>query len=242
MWPGTPPPPRAGRERETTSTLCGGGGGGGGRGPPRDADAPAAVLSRTVADANRVVREAARREALGLRDAGRRRLVRSAASSAAVRPALFARAFAPALALLLPDLFAELVIVASSPATGSVSLAELRNFVSPLGEAAERGEDDDATFKAAMAREAAVDLGVRICDALLERDWAGPGTSAEGSGGGGEGGGAGAAAGDGGAGAGAGAGARRDWRASGRRADFVQGLGAQERQLLAVLFMARFEA
>ena len=197
------------------------------------------MLSRTVADANRVVREAARREALGLRDAGRRRLVLSAASSAAVRPALLAHAFAPALALLLPDLFAELVIVASSPATGSVSLAELRNFVSPLGEAAERGEDDDATFKAAMAREAAVDLGVRICDALLERDWAGPGTSAEGGGGGG---GAGAAAGDGGAGAGAGAGARRDWRASGRRADFVQGLGAHERQLLAVLFMARFEA
>ena len=92
-----------------------------------------------------------------------------------------------------------------------------------------------------MAREAAVNLGVRICDALLERDWAGPGTSA---GGGGGGGGAGAAAGDGGggAGAGAGAGARRDWRASGRRADFVQGLGAHERQLLAVLFMARFEA
>ena len=152
---------------------------------------------------------------------------------------MLARAFAPALALLLPDLFAELVIVASSPATGSVSLAELRNFVSPLGEAAERGEDDDATFKAAMAREATVDLGVRICDALLERDWAGPGTSA---GGGGGGGGAGAAAGDGGAGAGAGAGARRDWRASGRRANFVQGLGAHERQLLAVLFMARFEA
>ena len=136
------------------------------------------------------------------------------------------------------------MIVASSPATGSVSLAELRNFVSPLGEAAERGEDDDATFKAAMAREAAVDLGVRICDALLERDWAGPGTSAEGGSGGGGEGGAGAAAGDGGggAGAGAGAGARRDWRASGRRADFVQGLGAHERQLLAVLFMARFEA